>query len=280
MVKVRTPFSYQGSKLKELKRIQSIIGENIKIAEPFFGSGIITGELGASNGCVVNDLNTDIYSIWKYSMEGSDTFFSKISSLCSEENRHQDYYYKKREQYNLMWRNNEYNVDRAALFFFLLNSCHAAMVRYGPNGFNTSYKLFLSNGRYYNIEAKIIKLKRYSSKIKKIHNTDALNILKANDLHVDVIYCDPPYTNSTSVYQGGWDNDKYLELIELLRFQKNKNDINSLVSNYSSEEYDAKFDNVVNFKTKRMASTKVVEKNDILGIIGDFDKHNLEKFLQ
>lgn len=31
----KIPFSYQGSKLKELSLIESTIGKNLKIAEPF-----------------------------------------------------------------------------------------------------------------------------------------------------------------------------------------------------------------------------------------------------
>jgi DNA adenine methylase Dam len=274
------PFAYQGSKMKELSKIKDLIGHNIRIAEPFFGSGIITGTLGSNNSCVANDLNIDIYMIWKCSKENNKEFFSNILSFCDENNRNPEYYYKRREDYNILWKENIVSVERASLFYFLLNSCHSAMVRYGPNGFNTSYKLFLSNGRYFNVLDKIKILKEYSSKIKSLYNMNSLELLK-NNLDVDIIYCDPPYINSTSSYVGGWGEEQYEELLKLLKFQYTKNNIPSIISNYESK-FDDKFDRLIKFSVSRFAGTSITESNDILGVIGNIDKfkpNTLEYFL-
>ena len=149
------PFSYQGSKLKELSRIKSIIGEDISICEPFFGSGIITGKLGKNNSCVMNEKSKEVFSIWKAVVENNNEFFNKIIKYCDDNNRTKEYYYDKREEYNKLYKSDTYNIERTALFYYLINSCHAALIRYGPNGFNTSFKLYLAQGRKYQAEERI-----------------------------------------------------------------------------------------------------------------------------
>lgn len=278
MMSSRIPFCYQGSKLKELSRIKKIIDSNTRIAEPFFGSGIISGELGLINGCIASELNIDVYNIWQCVKQNNDEFFSKIEEYCSESNRFPDYYYKKRDEYNVLWKEDVFSTHRTSLFYYLINSCHGAMVRYGPNGFNTSFKLFLSNGKKQNVKDKIFVMKSYGSKLKELHNKSALDLLKQNNLDVDLIYCDPPYTNSASNYENNWTDGHYSELLDLLKYQYKKNSISSLVSNYSSVEFDHKFDKIHNFSVNRFAGVNAVQSNDILGIIGNIEVNNIESF--
>lgn len=235
--------------------------------------------MGSVNGCYANELNIDVYNIWKFAKEDNKEFFEKIISYCDESNRNSEYYYEMRDKYNELWREEIVNVERTARFYYLLNSCHSAMVRYGPNGFNTSYKLYLSS-RNFNINDKILKLKNYSTKIKKLYNLNSLEMLKSNDLDVNIIYCDPPYTNSSSIYQNNWSDDNYNELIELLKYQYRKKSIVSIISNYSNAKFDIKFDKIINFSINRRAGTKITKSDDILGIIGKIKLNNLESFFE
>ena len=97
---VKTPFCYQGSKLSELNRLVPYMPNNSRIIEPFLGTGIVSYRFGKDNACIGNDLNPDIYYIWKYTQENNNIFFSLINEYMQESNRTKDYYYSKREIFN------------------------------------------------------------------------------------------------------------------------------------------------------------------------------------
>lgn len=267
MSTIQTPFPYQGSKLKEKKRISSIIPHNVAICEPFFGSGFITGHFGKDGSCIANELHDDVYYIWWFASHFPNQFFSLIADYCSEDNRHAEYYYERREEYNVMWRNHDYNICRAALFYYLLSSCHSAMIRYSSKGFNTPFKLFLANGREYKIEQRIQVMKNFIAKIGYIANENALKFLQRNH-DIDVIYCDPPYINCSNDYASGWNYDNYLELLDLLRYQYDKYNTPSIVSNFRDDSLTGKFDNVIEFDSWRMSATSPKKRSDVLGLIG------------
>lgn len=279
---IKIPFNYQGSKLKELPRLRNLIGSNRKIAEPFFGSGIITGHLGMQNGCIANELNKDVYYIWKYAVEDNQEFFETVLLYCDEKYKNEETYYRRRDEYNKLWKEDIYNTKRAALFYYLLATCHSALVRYGPNGFNTSFFLLFkdeSRPRKINIEEKVSVMRKFAKKIRNVHNLDALELLKNGNLGVDIIYCDPPYINSISVYQGGWGYEEYQSLIDILKYQNRKNGIVSLISNYAEEKYDTQYDELISFQVPRRAGTKSnTTSNDIIGVIGKLNRENIEQF--
>lgn len=157
---VKTPFCYQGSKLSELNRLIPYIPNNSRIVEPFLGTGIVSYRFGKDNSCIGNDLNPDIYYIWKYTQENNNIFFSLINEYMQESNRSKEYYYSKRDIFNKeYWKAEKYSPEKSALFYFLINSSHAGLVRYSKSGFNVGIKLFLLNGRLYSIDKRTQLLK-------------------------------------------------------------------------------------------------------------------------
>lgn len=274
----RVPFCYQGSKLKELPKIAKFFS-GVRILEPFFGSGVITGNLGVP-GCVANELNPDVCAIWTRSMANDTEFFSQITDLCDEANKNEQYYYERRDEYNELWRAGDWPVRRTALFFYLVNSSHAALIRYSSRGFSASFKHYLTHGRMYAVHDRIELLRRYAKNISSITCNDALHVLKtAHD--VDVIYCDPPYIGGGTMYQkhSDWTAEHYAELLDVLRWQWTENRVPSVVSNYSHPDFDGLYDRTERFSSTRMASTKIVRKEDVLGFIGRLDS-GLERFMK
>lgn len=267
----KVPFSYQGSKLYESKKIETIIGKNISICEPFLGSGVITGFLGKKGSCIVNEYDKDVFDIWAHS--NNDEFLNLIRLYMREENKYPEYFYERRNEFNDIWKTENRSIKRTALFFYLINSSHAGLIRFGKNGFNASYKIFLSHGRNYNIEDKIKLLLDFRSKMKSITNENALDILK-NKIDCEIIYCDPPYTNSANNYNSTWSDENYTELIELLKYQNKKYGNKSLVSNYRNDKFDVLYDDILNFSSSRFASIKRVVREDIIGTIGFKLKQN------
>lgn len=220
------PFTYQGSKLSELKRLSSFIPNNSKIIEPFIGTGVVSYKFGLNGSCLGNDLNKDIWNIWRLAKGRDKEFFDLSLGMMQEENRTQEYYYSRRSEFNdKYFRSDEYNAERGAYYYFLLNSCHAGLVRYGPNGFNTSYKLFLLNGRKYHAYTRLELLKLVSDKFKEVQNFNAIDFLKHNEKYFkefDLIYLDPPYTQSNTTYVNSWSDDNLMELDEYLYWGSKK----------------------------------------------------------
>ena len=274
---VKIPFNYQGSKLKELGRISQFVPNGTRLCEPFLGSGVVAGTLGKLNSCVGIEKFYDVYSIWKYGKDPK--FISLAKEYCNDDHRFQEYYYTRRDEYNKLWKNEVFNIERAALFFYLINSCHAAMIRYGPNGFNVPYKLYLSNGRKYSVDKRLKNLSSYIDKFREIKNTDSLEFLKTPLSNIDLIYCDPPYFDYQPNYSSNWNNESYVELLDLLRFQYNKTGTPSIISNYYNENYNASYDNYIRFNVNRMVNTVSKDSDNILGFIGPKINSSLEKFL-
>ena len=111
------PFSYQGSKLRELKELSEYIPKNSNIIETFVGTGIVSDTFGSFK-CIINDYNKDIYSIWKYSKEENEMFFSLIREYMQEENRFPEYYYEKRKYFNeTFWKSSDITPERQLYHF-------------------------------------------------------------------------------------------------------------------------------------------------------------------
>jgi DNA adenine methylase len=273
-----TPFPYQGSKKAELGKLTQLIRPGMRIVEPFVGSGIVSGEFAKT--AIVNDVMYEISEIWRMARDRDQEFINFLRTTLTEENRLQEIYYCFRDEYNELWRQGTYNARRVHIFIYLMFSCHAAMIRFGPNGFNTPFKLFLLNGRTYEIETRMITMFAYADKMTSICNLDAIEFLKGIRYQdADLIYCDPPYIESTG-YDGSWSYEKLRELDDLLHWFSKKG-VRSIHQNYPNGELLewTKADHVLHFESNRMVGTYVAKKHDVILIYGDhydFDTHNLE----
>jgi DNA adenine methylase Dam len=272
-----TPFPYQGSKRAELGKLRPFIRDNIRILEPFIGSGIVSGTFASS--AIVNDGMWEIAEIWTMIKERDPKFIKFCQTMLSEENRLESTYYELRGEYNELWKQGAYPRRRALIFIYLLFSCHAAMIRFGPNGFNTPFKLFLLNGRTYEIEQRMKTMFAYADKFEEILNADAIDVLKSSAVRekIDLIYCDPPYIESTG-YDGTWTYEKLRELDELLAWHA-KNGIRCIHQNYPNAGLTewTKADHVLSYQTNRMTGTYVEKKEDVILIYGKkFDTGSFE----
>lgn len=262
--------------MKEISKLSQFIKKGSKIIEPFLGSGTVSMELGGP-GSIGNDLSKEIYSIWEYCE--NPIWLENVRILHQEENRYPEYYYPLRDRYNEKWKNDIWDLERSYLFYYLLNSCHGAMIRYGPNGFNVGYKLFLSNGRKYHIESRIKSLHYIKGNMEEIQNKDVFQFLKDLEPNIndfDIIYCDPPYINSDLMYIGGWTRDNLSELDDLLYYFNQKYDVPAVLSNYYADDFSYKGDEFIH-ETSRMVNTKRFTKTDVIVTYGK-QETGMEKF--
>ncbi|QIG68107.1 DNA adenine methylase protein [Rhizobium phage RHph_Y68] len=274
-----TPWPYQGSKRAEIGKLRPLIRDNIRILEPFIGSGIVSGTFACS--AIVNDGMFEIAELWTLLKNRDKELIDFLLTTLTEENRSETLYYELRDEYNELWKQGAYPKRRVLIFIYLLFSCHAAMIRFGPNGFNTPFKLFLLNGRTYEIKERMKTMFAYADKFEEILNADAIDVLKSSAVRekIDLIYCDPPYIESTG-YDGTWTYDKLREMDEILAWHA-KNGIRSVHQNYPNAGLLdwTKADHVLEFSSNRMVGTYVEKKDDVILIYGDkFDTgaHDLE----
>lgn len=200
----RSPLiKWTGSKRHLAQRIVEHFPKEIDTYyEPFVGGGSVFFELLRSNiievkRFVVSDINKDLIKILKMVREDH-------SSLIDEYRRHweilqkrPEYFYEARSQYN--------ESGSPTLFYFLTRTCFNGTIRYNANGeFNTSHHFSrpgMSPDKVSNVVTCYHNLMG-DKDIEMLHSSFE-DIRPANS--TDVVYLDPPYTNSKSLYFGNID---------------------------------------------------------------------------
>lgn len=156
--KIAKPFlKWAGGKTQLINDIEkslpnSIMTSKFTYIEPFVGSGAILfwmlNNFTKLEKAVINDINEDLINTYKIIATKPkelisilQTFQNEYHSLENEQDKKKEYYYEKREIYNL--RKTDKSVQ-AALFIFLNRSCFNGLYRVNKsNGYNVpmgSYK--------------------------------------------------------------------------------------------------------------------------------------------
>ena len=156
--KIAKPFlKWAGGKTQLINDIEkslpnSIMTSKFTYIEPFVGSGAILfwmlNNFPKLEKAVINDINEDLINTYKIIATKPkelisilQTFQNEYHSLENEQDKKKEYYYEKREIYNL--RKTDKSVQ-AALFIFLNRSCFNGLYRVNKsNGYNVpmgSYK--------------------------------------------------------------------------------------------------------------------------------------------
>ena len=140
--------------INEIKKRLPKNFENLKYTfiEPFVGSGAVLfwviNNYPNIEKAIINDINYDLINTYKIVSTQPGELISVLSTMQSEyhsldtlQEKKAEYYYKKRENYNL--RNTD-NITQAALFIFLNRTCFNGLYRVNKsNEFNVpmgSYK--------------------------------------------------------------------------------------------------------------------------------------------
>ena len=224
----KQPFiKWSGSKRKQAPYIVHQFPKEIDTYyEPFLGGGSVLHELLNEialgnikvNKIVCSDLNKDLMNIWNllkdnreelldYYTENYEKLRKQVDYKDAKELTHDDIkliqpvYYENREKYNNM---SEDDPERAKLLYWISRTCFNGLIRYNPSGkFNTPFHV---GGRYGIKPEELEKvLDSWYSVIEPIKDKISFicgsydDIIK--DAHEgDVIYMDPPYENTGSMY--------------------------------------------------------------------------------
>lgn len=228
---VKSPIFYMGNKFDLLDQIEPFFPCNIDTFYDIFGgSGTVSMNCEAKN-VVYNELNTNIVELYKLFLKYSAQELNDYIQGCIKQfdlnkegtdvRQNEPDIVEIREKYNKSYLNfrKAYNKSERdyRMLFALTFWSFSNLIRFNAkNDFNMPY-----GNRCYTSEH-FVQMQQWEKKVKqkniKVSNKDAFDILLNTDFKEnDFIYLDPPYLNTTAIYNekrafGGWsiEDDKRL----------------------------------------------------------------------
>ncbi len=233
---IQSPLFYMGNKYNLLSQLKPLFPPNIDTFYDLFGGGGSISLNIKANKVIYNELNTNVYELFslftKYTYQEIIEHINKrvkefrLPTLsCDVRTKHYQEEYKQEHNKNYLKFRKFYNesnrnyLDLYTLTFF--SFCN--LIRFNSkNEFNMPFgnRCYLKEHDYQIANA----CYRISKQNIETKNEDALNYIKNNFYKFkqnDFIYLDPPYLNTTAVYNekgafGGWSIDDDYRLFNLL----------------------------------------------------------------
>ena len=222
---MRSPIFYMGNKHKLLKQLLPLFPNKCRIfLDAFGGSGVVSMNYQGYEKTIYNEINENVIGLVNMIKDNdlqelNDYYQNKIKiyNLRTKSNKsnpqlNAEGFYKLRDEYN-----NSGNINYKDLFLLLCYSMNHLLRFNSNNQFNASNGSDSYNHKNY------IQLQNFKTKFENILvlNEDVFNIDFSVFNTEDFIYFDPPYTNTTAVYNekrafGGWNKENDLLLFDLL----------------------------------------------------------------
>lgn len=205
---MNTPLiKWTGSKRNLAPKIISFFPKKIKTYyEPFVGGGSVFFKILIDNIHVkrfeISDKNESLIDIFNIVKTNPRELIVSYRDKWDKLQKNGGYYYFEREKYN--------KTKDPFSFYFLTRTCYNGTIRYNKNGnFNTPFHF----GRPGMHPDKIEKIINYYSEL-MIDKDISFKCSSFEDVSPenenDVIYLDPPYTNTKTLYFGNIDFDNFL----------------------------------------------------------------------
>lgn len=226
-MKLPALIKWTGNKRKLANEILQYLPKYIEtFYEPFCGSCAVSLALAASNYEVehikCSDLNEDLILLWN--MLKSQPELLNYEQMYREYNRHANddwtlsephrktYYYSIRQSLN---SNILPDIERANCLFFLLHTAYNGMIRYGKNGLNMPCAFRQSAEHPDSIKNKLDYYQPLLQKIEFVQrNYDC--IAPGQNGYV---FMDPPYLDTTGLYQCNFDHAAFFDWLKNLQCQ-------------------------------------------------------------
>ncbi|MCK9477069.1 MAG: DNA adenine methylase [Candidatus Muirbacterium halophilum] len=232
--------------------------QSMNYVEPFCGSAALLFHKDKSPIEVINDLDKNIYSIFKVLIDPE--LFNIFKEKCDKTLYMEDI----RKEYMIDLKNNDMDiVDRAYKYFYVNRTSYN-----GIGGFSSSPSIRRNMSKsvsdYLSTIDGLYDIHDRLSKV-IIHNTDALKLIEKWDKPDTFMYLDSPYFHDTRTearYKHDMSNEQQYEYLNLLISLKNAK---VLVSGYKCDAYEllerngfTRIDMEINTQnTKREPKTKI-----------------------
>lgn len=248
-----SPIFYMGNKKKLIKKgLIELFPENIDNMIELFGGSAIVSMNTKANRYFISDIDNNLVSLYKlFKYNNSDTIIRHIENrideygLAREGTRRCDFtdevklveYKKAYMNFRKYYNENKNILDFYTLMFysfsqqFRFNKKGEFNMPYGNNHFSERNKEYIKNGcAFFNLDNVCVGCSDF--------RTLNIDLLTENDF----VYLDPPYLNTTAVYneKDGWtekDEDDLYKLCENLNEKGVKFGLSNVFKNKGVENY-------------------------------------------
>lgn len=219
MCYIKSPLNYTGGKYKLLPQIIPLFPKEIDTFWDIFGGGFNVGINVEANHIIYNDSLVEISRMFDYFRCNSIHFLlDEIDEVIqkfrlNEEN--EEGYLELRREYNI-------NKDLMLLSQLYVLICHSFsnQIRFNKKGeFNMPFgKRTFNNNMRKNFIRFVETLKSEDVHFESMGFKEFINKYSKCFDKNDLVYCDPPYLNSTATYneQGRWKDEDEIKLLKWL----------------------------------------------------------------
>jgi DNA adenine methylase len=216
--------------------------------EPFGGSYSVGLKKEPCSVEIYNDMEQNVYSLYKVLSDPQKfkSFKEKCDLVLYSDDIRKEFKEKLKED-------NLDLIDRAFYFFYVNRTSHNGV---GGFSMNTYIRRSMSKS-VSDFLSCIDRLPELHDRLSKviISNTDGIELIRKHDNPRTLIYCDPPYEQSTRTstrYKVDMDRSGHLEFLDVVMNSKSK----ILISGYDCELYDILEKNgftKINFEVKTIS---------------------------
>lgn len=240
--------------------------------EPFIGSGALLFDL-LPQDAVINDINKELIHVYVTLRDNPNELINILNYIdLNHCEPYSEYYYKKREEYNLKIINHNFDIEMAALFIYLNKHCFNGLYRVNRKGlFNVPFN-GKTSGNSFN-EANLFEVSKYLQTV-NIKCGD-FEVAVKNAKKGDFVFFDSPYvplkdTSFESYTKTGFDLIEHKRLAKLFKeltskgvlcmlTNHNTQLINELYSDYKIEIVAVK--RLINSDSKNRVGEEVIITN-------------------
>lgn len=196
MSEIKPIVKWAGGKTQLLDKIKERMPKKYgSYYEPFIGGAALLLNVQPKKAHI-NDINSELINTYTQIRDDAPSVKTLLKYL-DDNHTGEEYYYKKRDEFNTKIKNKEYDSYMAALFIYLNKHCFNGLYRVNSRGFfNVPYNN-KDRGRSYD-EENINSLSEYLKKVKIVNGDFESSVKKAKK--GDFVFFDSPYAplNPTS----------------------------------------------------------------------------------
>jgi DNA adenine methylase len=219
---MKTPISYYGGKQTMLKHILPIIPAHRVYVEPFFGGGAVFWAKEPSEVEIINDSNGMVVNFYQQ----LKTNYDELKLLIDATPYSREAYKQAMVIYNHPYIFSP--VHKAWAFW--IGTIQGFSNKIGS--WRSSTQRSKESTLNYNKKAAFERSLSYRLEFVQIEQKDAVDLIKKQDSEDSFFYVDPPYVDSNQGHYGGYTQQHFDELLEVLSTLKGK----FLLSSYPNQK--------------------------------------------
>lgn len=218
---MKTPITYYGGKQKMLGAILPMIPEHNIYVEPFFGGGAVFWAKQPAPVEFINDIDGEVTNFYRVLQTDYPALKREVDSILHSEHAHREAraIYRSPEGHSPVRRAwAVWTLSHQSFYAILDNTWKCGMTH------NVAGQI---QGRKASFTADYTRRLEHTS----IFSRDALTVIRRADRPETFFYVDPPYFNSDMGHYGGYTEEDFGRLLEVLSEVKGR----FMLSSYPSE---------------------------------------------